>query len=160
MEKSKAPYAFEYDGRKSYGDLEVAPGNEEEAWRSHEGLHTVSQWEARRSYGNLEVIPEYGKEVRYHRDAPIWVSGPGRSFEGLEEDTVKDEPGKRPKRICGLRPPIFWIVSVIVVLLIGGAVGGGIGGTLVIRNRDDTPSTTGKWVSFPYLNHYQGLTIA
>ncbi|KAJ5216207.1 uncharacterized protein N7498_002614 [Penicillium cinerascens] len=142
MEKSETPYPFEYDSHKSYGDLEVIPGYVMEARRSHSGLQGDSQSEAGRGYGNLEVVPENGKEVVYNCDAPIWVSGPGRGFGRLEETTANN--GLRKGSICGLQPPTFWILLVVIVLVIGGAVGGGIGGALAVRNRDGASPTSGS----------------
>src|SRR5258708_7794460 len=34
------------------------------------------------------------------------------------------------KRICGLRPATFWLTTIILVLVIAGAIGGGVGGSI------------------------------
>ena len=136
MEKSNYPYAFENNARKSYGDLEVVPEDGRQTRELYGEPPVASLWEARGRSGNLEVAPEYGMEVSYNHDAPIWVSGPGTVSGGLEGNTINHEPRKSKRRICGLRARTFWILLVIIVFAVAGGVGGGIGGTLVIQNRD------------------------
>ena len=40
---------------------------------------------------------------------------------------------KHTKTICGLRPPTFWLTTIILVLVTAGAVGGGVGGSIACR---------------------------
>lgn len=40
---------------------------------------------------------------------------------------------KHTKTICGLRPPMFWLTTIILVLVTAGAVGGGVGGSIACR---------------------------
>jgi hypothetical protein len=40
---------------------------------------------------------------------------------------------KLTKTICGLRPLTFWLATIILVLVIAGAVGGGVGGSIACR---------------------------
>ncbi|KAH7055705.1 hypothetical protein B0J12DRAFT_697506 [Macrophomina phaseolina] len=55
---------------------------------------------------------EEGPEVYYH--------GGGEGWRGR----------KQRETVCGLRPGVFWVVVMALVLVFGGAIGGGVGGGL------------------------------
>jgi hypothetical protein len=83
----------------------------------------------------LEVAFYAEKEVPTNTGDLYYVSGPTRASPGTLEDGSPDmKSPKEPKRVCGVAPKIFWLLVVIAILVIGGAVGGGVGGSLANKN--------------------------
>ncbi|OKL57992.1 hypothetical protein UA08_06499 [Talaromyces atroroseus] len=62
---------------------------------------------------------------------------------------VKNEQAAKPRKICGLRVTTFWLVCVIAILIIGGAVAGGVGASLAIKKSSDLDTTPTKTSSIP-----------
>ncbi|KAJ5373538.1 hypothetical protein N7517_005544 [Penicillium concentricum] len=105
---------------------------------SYGGLELVSdlkRWP--KSYDGLEVVVEQGKEVKITRGGLYYVSGPERPGSSIPEDGLAKADGpKDTKRVCGVRPSVFWLLLVIAVLIVVVvAVGGGVGGSY-LASRD------------------------
>ncbi|OJD34902.1 uncharacterized protein BKCO1_2000043 [Diplodia corticola] len=66
-----------------------------------------------------------------HHEEPGWY----REWEGREKERER-------RRVCGLRPGVFWCVVLLLVLVLGGAVGGGVGGGLAAAGAEDEQSST------------------
>lgn len=99
---------------------------------SYGGLELVSdlkRWP--KSYDGLEVRVEQEKEVPITRGGLYYVSSPERPGSSIpDDDLAKADGPKAAKRVCGVRPTVFWLLLVIAVLIVViAAVGGGIGGS-------------------------------
>lgn len=97
---------------------------------AHEGLQVAS---------NTPVIFAHEQQqkqvIEYYGEAPDGKEAVHSAVEEgiyFNDDNGKVNKGK--KRICGLSAVTFWLVVVIAVLVITGAVGGGIGGSLAAKN--------------------------
>lgn len=113
---------------------------------SYGGLELVSDLKRLpKGYDGLEVRVEQEKEVPITRGGLYHVSGPERPWTSIPNDGLSkaDDP-KDAKRVCGVRPNVFWLLLVIAVLIVViAAVGGGIGGSyLANRGKDSSDSTT------------------
>ncbi|CRL18992.1 unnamed protein product [Penicillium camemberti] len=116
---------------------------------SYGGLELVSdlkRWP--KSYDGLEVRVEQEKEVPITRGGLYYVSSPERPGSSIpDDDLAKADGPKAAKRVCGVRPTVFWLLLVIAVLIVViAAVGGGIGGSyLANRGKSDSdPATSGS----------------
>jgi len=47
-------------------------------------------------------------------------------------------PVENPRNICGIRRITFLLLAIIVLLVIAGAVGGGVGGSLAVKNAQNS----------------------
>ncbi|KAJ5193705.1 hypothetical protein N7491_001036 [Penicillium cf. griseofulvum] len=107
---------------------------------SYGGLELVSdlrRWP--KKYDGLEVRVEQGKEVQIPRGGLYYVSGPEGPGPNIPDDGLAKAGLKDSKRVCGVRPTVFWLLLVIAVLIVViAAVGGGVGGSY-LANRDDSP---------------------
>ncbi|EPS34867.1 hypothetical protein PDE_09831 [Penicillium oxalicum 114-2] len=92
---------------------------------------------ARSDDPGMQVVPGSEKEA-ISNDFPIYVFGPERP---AKEEQVKLHSPK--KTVCGLKPMVFWaLLAVALLVIIGGAVGGGIGGTLATRHTSEAFQTS------------------
>ncbi|KAI1740917.1 hypothetical protein F4680DRAFT_447768 [Xylaria scruposa] len=82
---------------------------------------------SKHAYSDLEVAPG---------TAPQVVPG-DRPEPVLYQITTTS---KQPRKICGLRPKTFWIVSGVLIFLIIGAIAGGVAGGLLGRNNESSSS--------------------
>lgn len=120
------------------------------------GLELVSdlqRWP--KGYDGLEVRVEQGKEVPITRGGLCPVSVPEMPWPSIPDDgLVKADGPKDAKRICGMRPIVFWPLLVVAILIVViAAVGGGIGGSY-LANRGK------RYVSLSFLGTSSHLTHA
>lgn len=108
-----------------------------------------------KGYDGLEVRVEQGKEVPITRGGLCPVSGPERPWPSIpDDDLVKADGPKEAKRVCGMRPIVFWPLLVIAILIVVlAAVGGGIGGSY-LANRGK------RYVALSFLGTSSHLTHA
>jgi hypothetical protein len=86
---------------------------------------------ARRYTSGPQVAPDTEKEVTKDTGYLYYVSGPERTNPGsLEDGSLKIKAPKEPKKICGVASKTFWLLVVVALLVIGGAISGGVGGWL------------------------------
>jgi hypothetical protein len=76
----------------------------------------------------------------YYNDDPEVVAGQvhGNAQAGVSPGVGYSQPlaieKQAPRTIFGLRRTSFWLVIVIVVLILAGAIGGGVGGSLANKS--------------------------
>lgn len=77
--------------------------------------------------GHAYWSPSQGSGYSYDKPAayPSGAGAQGDYLSRLEPVDRDDSP-----RICGLKRWIFWLLVVLAVLIIAGAIGGGVGGSL------------------------------
>lgn len=84
-----------------------------------------------RDYSDLEVAPETRLPEPVQADKIYYEDAP------KELVTVKTN-AVPSRRICSLRPRIFWIVLFVIILVVAAAaIGGGVGATQAARSRID-----------------------
>lgn len=117
-------YIFAMASQPRYDEgLEVAP-----AGSGPSAYYDQQQKQVTEFYGGAQKqVPEFyggaqnGKEVVPNADNEKYYNG-----------NTGDEKEEK-KRICGLSALVFWILVVVAVLVVAGAVGGGVAGAMASK---------------------------
>lgn len=82
--------------------------------------------------GDLEVVPTPNEPQFHPTPEP-------------DEKTPYNSPENPParRRICGVRPLIFWILILVIVLILAAALGAGLGAGLSKKNSNDEAADSG-----------------
>lgn len=74
-----------------------------------------------------------------HQNAPLYsvVQDESQFGEHKEPEIATQEPNAK-RRICGMRPVVFFVTAAVVILIVlAGAIGGGVGGGIASQSRSD-----------------------
>ncbi|KAN0087402.1 hypothetical protein V8E54_001090 [Elaphomyces granulatus] len=88
----------------------------------------------------LEVLGSSNPYASYPHWRPSHHSSRSR-FPGSQFPHDQGPLHSHSQQVCGLRPTAFWLLGIIAVVIIGGAVGAGVGAVLA---NNTTSSTTGS----------------
>lgn len=101
----------------------------------------------------LQVAPAQQKVVNRDAEGLQYVAPPGTGYYGTAytPDPLKgpiQTPGRK-RTLCGLQPIVFCLSAIVAILIIGGAVGGGVGGSLANKSHDTiaSPQSTSSAIS-------------
>lgn len=101
-------------------------------------------------HSDLEVVhnadtPEAQKYAYNVYDAPESYAHPDADTHKIAYTTDAYEHD-RTKTICGLRRRWFWIVALLAITVVAGAVGGGVGGALASKSSNSDNNTSNEGI--------------
>ena len=88
--------------------------------------------------GPERVLDSEAPEVPYHEAPEVYYEAPEPIPTTLIEhdsDAPKDFVQRRKTQILGLSPVLFWALMALTLLILGGAIGGGVGGSAAQREK-------------------------